>query len=68
MVVWVNEFFGRVEEQGKRFSEMTAFLESQDKICGLVVIPKKCNSQNWNTGGQPATGCSITTDADLIRI
>ena len=41
MVVWVNEFFGRVEAQGKRFSEMTAFLESRDKICGTVFIPKR---------------------------
>ena len=41
MVVWVNEFFGRVEAQGKRFSEMTAFLESKDKICGIVVIAKR---------------------------
>jgi len=41
MVVWVNEFFGRVEAQGKRFSEMTAFLESQDKICGIVVIARR---------------------------
>jgi hypothetical protein len=40
LVVWVNEYFGRVEAQGKTLSEMTAFRDSQDKVCGVVVIPK----------------------------
>lgn len=41
MVVWVNEYFGRVEAQGKTLSEMTAFRDNQDKVCGVVVIPKR---------------------------
>jgi hypothetical protein len=36
-----NEYFGRVEAQGKTLSEMTAFRDSQDKVCGVVVIPKR---------------------------
>ena len=41
LVVWVNEYFGRVEAQGKSLSEMTAFRDSKDKVCGVVVIPKR---------------------------
>jgi hypothetical protein len=41
LVVWVNEYFGRVEAQGKTLSEMTAFRDSQDKVCGVVIIPKR---------------------------
>lgn len=41
IVVWVNEYFGRVEADGKKLSDMTAFRENADKICGAVVIPKR---------------------------
>jgi CobQ/CobB/MinD/ParA family nucleotide binding protein len=41
IVIWINEYFGRVEAQGKSFSEMNAFRDSVHKICGVVVIPKR---------------------------
>ena len=28
IVVWVNEYFGRVEAEGKKFSEMSAYREN----------------------------------------
>ena len=41
IVVWVNEFFGRVEAEGKKFSEMTAFRENADRVCGAVIFSKR---------------------------
>ena len=41
IVVWVNEYFGRVEADGKKLSDMTAFRESADKVCGAVVFAKR---------------------------
>ena len=41
IVVWVNEYFGRVEAEGKKFSDMTAYRENSDKVCGAVVFSKR---------------------------
>jgi hypothetical protein len=41
IVVWVNEYFGRVEADGKKLSEMTAFRENAEKVCGAVVFAKR---------------------------
>lgn len=41
IIVWVNEFFGRVEAEGKKFSEMAAFRENADKVCGAVIFSKR---------------------------
>jgi hypothetical protein len=41
LVVWINEFFGRVEAEGKTFQEMAAFRDSADKVHGAVVILKR---------------------------
>jgi len=40
IVVWVNEYFGPVEKDGKTSSQMTAFLEHHDKVAGTVLIPR----------------------------
>jgi hypothetical protein len=41
IVVWVNEYFGRVEAEGKKFSQMTAYRENADKIFGSVIFAKR---------------------------
>lgn len=41
IVVWVNEYFGRVEAEGKKFSEMTAYRENAEKVCGAVIFSKR---------------------------
>lgn len=40
IVVWINEYFGPVEKDGKKFGQMAAFLEHQDKVAGTVQIPR----------------------------
>jgi hypothetical protein len=40
IIVWINEYFGPVERDGKKFNQMAAFLEHQDKVAGTVHIPR----------------------------
>ena len=40
IVVWINGYFGPVEKDGKKFSQMAAYLEDQDKVAGTVLIPR----------------------------
>jgi hypothetical protein len=36
IIVWLNEYFGRIEADGKSFDEMGAYRESENKIFGSV--------------------------------
>jgi len=38
---WVNEYFGRVEAEGKKFSEMAAYSENSEKVCGAIIFTKR---------------------------
>lgn len=41
IVLWVNEYFGRIEANGKKLSEMTAFRENSEKVHGVVIISRR---------------------------
>ena len=41
LVVWINEYFGRVESEGKGFLEMLVSKQSAGKVLGSVVIPRR---------------------------
>ncbi|MBV9265391.1 MAG: conjugal transfer protein TraL [Acidobacteriaceae bacterium] len=41
VIVWVNEYFGRVERDGKQFIDMNAYKESVEKVFGWVHIVKR---------------------------
>jgi hypothetical protein len=41
LVVWVNEYFGRVERDGKAFPDMNVYKENESKVLGTVAIPKR---------------------------
>ena len=41
IVVWLNEYFGVIERDGKTFTDMQAYKESESKVFGLVHIPKR---------------------------
>ena len=32
VIVWLNEYFGRIERDGKRFEEMAAYAASEDEV------------------------------------
>jgi hypothetical protein len=40
IVIWLNEFFGRIERDGKRFDEMGAYKERDAKVYGSVHLVK----------------------------
>jgi CobQ/CobB/MinD/ParA nucleotide binding domain len=48
IVVWLNEFFGAIEAEGKRFEEMKVYHRHQDRIAALLRLPK----QNEQTFGR----------------
>ena len=41
IVVWLNEFFGRIESGGKTFDEMAVYKQNETKVVGSVGIPKR---------------------------
>lgn len=43
LIVWINEYFGRVEYAGKSFEQMQAYELSKDKVFGSVQITKRNN-------------------------
>jgi hypothetical protein len=41
IIVWVNEYFGRVEHEGKRFADMKVFHDNAQRVFGTVAITKR---------------------------
>jgi hypothetical protein len=41
IIVWVNEYFGRVERDGKTFGDMAAYLENAERVFGSVHIAQR---------------------------
>jgi hypothetical protein len=48
IVVWLNEFFGPIEVEGRGFEEMKVYLRHHDRIAALLKLPK----QNEQTFGR----------------
>ena len=46
IVVWLNEYFGEVESDGKKFEDMAIYSRHRDKFAGAVLIPQH-NPQTW---------------------
>ena len=41
IVLWVNEYFGRVERDGRPLSDMAVYRDHADKVWGSIAIPKR---------------------------
>ncbi len=41
VVLWINEYFGRVERDGKKFADMAAYAENAEKVFGSVHITQR---------------------------
>jgi CobQ/CobB/MinD/ParA nucleotide binding domain len=41
IIVWINEYFGRVEKDGKQFSDMKVFQDNAERVFGTVGIVKR---------------------------
>jgi hypothetical protein len=44
IVVWLNEFFGDIEADGKAFEDMRAYQNNKDRVHGLVRIARQTGS------------------------
>lgn len=44
IIVWLNEFFGDIEAEGKSFEEMKVYQNNKDRIRGLVRIARQTGS------------------------
>ena len=41
LVVWINEYFGHVEREGKQFADMAVYKDHAEKIFGWVLLAKR---------------------------
>lgn len=41
IVLWVNEYFGRVERDGRALSELPVYIEHSSSVVGSVAIPRR---------------------------
>jgi cellulose biosynthesis protein BcsQ len=41
IIVWLNEFFGAIEYNGKTFEEMKAYTENAEKVFGIIRIVRR---------------------------
>jgi cellulose biosynthesis protein BcsQ len=41
IVIWLNEFFGAIEANGKTFTDMKAYADHSDKVRGIIRIAKR---------------------------
>jgi hypothetical protein len=41
IVLWINEYFGRIERDGRQLHEMPVYLENAGRVLGAVVIPRR---------------------------
>ena len=41
IVLWVNEYFGRVERDGRALSELPVYIEHANSVVGSVAIPRR---------------------------
>ena len=44
MVVWLNEFFGDIEIEGKTFEELQIYTNNKERISGIIRIARQTGS------------------------
>lgn len=44
IIVWLNEFFGDIEAEGKTFEDMKVYQNHKDRVRGLIRIPRQTGS------------------------
>ena len=41
VIVWLNEYFGPIEANGKTFQEMKAYLDNKHSVTAIIQLPKR---------------------------
>lgn len=44
LIVWLNEFFGEIESDGKVFEDMKVYQQNRDKVSGIIRIPRQTSA------------------------
>jgi hypothetical protein len=65
VIVWINEYFGRVEYDGKQFSQMKVYKEHEEKVLGCVILPKR-NQDTFGRDVEDVISRKLTLD-EAIR-
>ena len=65
VIVWINEYFGRVERDGKQFGDMTVYRENAEKVFGSIAIPKR-NQDTFGRDVEDMVARKLTFD-EAIR-
>ncbi len=65
IIVWINEYFGRVEHEGKPFLEMNAYHDNKHRVFGTVAIVKR-NHQTFGRDMEEAISQKLTLE-EAIR-
>ena len=65
IVVWLNEYFGRIERDGKKFEQMSAFQESASRVYGSVHLPRR-NPDTFERDMEDVISRKLTID-EAIR-
>jgi hypothetical protein len=61
IIVWVNEYFGRIERDGKSFEDMGAYRESENKVFGSVHLTKR-NQDTFGRDLEEVVSRKLTLD------
>ncbi len=64
VVVWLNEYFGLVQQDGVAFAEMAAYKKNQEKVLGTVTIVKR-NHDTFGRDIEEMIGRKMTFDEAL---
>lgn len=65
IIVWINEYFGRVEHDGKPFTEMKVFHDNQHRVFGTVAIVRR-NQATFGRDMEDAIAQKLTLE-EAIR-
>mgnify|MGYP001024569470 FL=1 len=73
MVVWLNDHFGKIEVDGLPFEEMNVYLKNQDRIHGIVRLPKQnpatfgADMERMLTAKLTFDEINLSSDFDLMK-
>lgn len=65
IIVWVNEYFGRIERDGKNFGDMAVYVENTEKVFGSVHIAQR-NHDNFGRDVEEVIARKLTFE-EAIR-
>jgi hypothetical protein len=66
LIVWINEYFGRVERDGKQFIDMAVYKDNKDKTFGWVLLAKR-NQDTFGRDFEELISRKLTMDEGILE-